>query len=88
MTLEDLKKEAARQGYALIKRNPLPLISPCTCGRKSKFSRWYRNMWGVSEIAIYCPKCEREVWGENEREAREHWNRGYENERRGNREAI
>ena len=76
MTYEELKAEAKRQGYNLIKYNPLPKILPCTCGRVSKFSRWFRGLYGDNEIAIYCPDCGRKVWGDNERDARERWNKG------------
>ena len=42
MTFEELKTEAERQGYKLVKKPiPLPKIHPCTCGRK-KMETWYQ----------------------------------------------
>ena len=79
MTLEELKAEAKKQGYNLIKYNPLPKIKPCTCGRKKYFKRMYNIAWEGRErgenVAICCPDCGRMMWGVNEREARERWNK-------------
>ena len=36
LTLDELKAEAKRQGYKLIKDNPTPKLSPCICGRKHR----------------------------------------------------
>ena len=77
MTFEELREEAHRQGYHLIKYNPLPKIQPCTCGRKKYFKRGHS--WNTELdvlVSIYCPDCGREVWGGDEREAREMWNGG------------
>lgn len=75
MTLEELKTEAEKQGYRLIKKpEPLPKIKPCPCGRK-RLELWHRNMWSAGYLQIGCPKCKRRGdWGKNEREARELWN--------------
>ena len=77
MTLEELKAEAERQGYKLVKKpEPMPKIKPCLCGRKTLDHRYkYGIMTGKYYMQIKCPKCEREGdWGESEREAREFWN--------------
>ena len=76
MTFEELREEAHRQGYHLIKYNPLPKIQQCTCGRKKYFKRLYHTAWGCESVSIYCPDCGREVEGGSEREAREIWNGG------------
>lgn len=77
MTLEELKAEAERQGYKLMKKpEPMPKIKPCPCGRKilSRLYTWDRRT-GTGYILIRCPKCGCEGdWGKNEREARELWN--------------
>jgi hypothetical protein len=34
MTLEELKAEAKKHGYKLVKDNPYISLAPCICGRK------------------------------------------------------
>lgn len=79
MTLEELKTEAKRQGYGLIKKNPLPKKLPCVCGRKLLEEWWVmRKGW-----AYKCPECGRMAdAGETEREARELWNEAVKEWRR------
>lgn len=77
MTFEELKTEAEKQGYKLMKKpEPMPKIRPCPCGRKrlSHYYMWDRRT-STEYIQIGCPKCGRlGDWCENEREARELWN--------------
>ena len=74
MTFEELKSEAKRQGYKLIKDDPKSKL-PCVCGCNSKRLGTY---WFVSrekaDVTIYCPVCNREAIGKNEKEAIENWN--------------
>lgn len=76
MSVDELKAEAKRHGYALIKRNPLPKKLPCVCGRKL-LEEWYvvsRKGWMYK-----CPVCGRMAdMGKTEREARELWNEAVE----------
>lgn len=52
MTLEELKIEAKRQGYKLIKDNPLPKIGRCECGRRP------RQWWTSEQRSFYkCDHC-------------------------------
>ena len=76
MTFEELRDEAHRQGYHLVKYNPLPQMLPCTCGRQTHFERMYRWRGEYEQTGIYCPTCHRGVWAANERKAREIWNGG------------
>jgi len=74
MTLEELKAEAKRQGYSLIKYNPLPKMIPCVCGNNKRYRRW-RNTDGDESVSIVCTKCGREIEGWSERETRIRWNK-------------
>lgn len=73
MTLDELKAEAKRQGYKLIKDNPMPKLSPCICGAKR------RAEWTSASLRGYCYECMKcgkmSSWGDTRREARENWNR-------------
>ncbi len=71
MTLDELKAEAKRQGYKLIKDNPMPKMLPCVCGSK------HRTQWSRADGWYYeCDGCGRKAKpGKTERKARENWNR-------------
>ena len=71
MTLDELKAEAKRQGYKLIKDNPMPKLLPCICGSK------HRILWSCAEgLYFECGGCGRTACpGRTERKARENWNR-------------
>ena len=72
MTLDELKAEAKRQGYKLIKDNPVPKMLPCVCGANRR-AEW-TNIRG--KYCYECMKCGRtSSWGDTRREARENWNR-------------
>ncbi|MBQ2099491.1 MAG: hypothetical protein II477_00305, partial [Lachnospiraceae bacterium] len=71
MTLDELKAEAKRQGYKLIKDNPMPKLIPCICGSKRRIMWHYADGWYFE-----CDKCGRTAYpGRTERKARENWNR-------------
>ena len=74
MTFDELKAEAEKQGYKLIKHDPQKLL-PCTCGH-NKRSRWYGGGWfGSRRITLECKKCgKRSPSGSNEKEAVKLWN--------------
>lgn len=70
MTLEELKAEAKRQGYNLIKIPVREKLLPCTCGYNRR-SHW-ENING--EVSLYCEKCFKKATGKTEKEARRNWN--------------
>lgn len=71
MTFEELKAEAKRQGYNLIKNNPIEKLLPCICGCKQR-EHWY-SAPDATEILV-CKKCGKRAEGKNEREAKHNWN--------------
>ena len=75
MTFEELKAEAERQGYKLVKKPiPLPKIQPCTCGRQ-KLETWYHDRGTF----LRCPRCGKKGGiGKTDRETREKWNALFE----------
>lgn len=74
MTVEELKIEAKKLGYSIIKNNPKPKKSPCTCGRKM-LETWYCGDGIDNRITIKCPRCEKRASGTTLREAIENWNK-------------
>lgn len=80
MTFEELKTEAERQGYKLVKKPiPLPKIHPCTCGRK-KMETWYQaGSYKDLGTFLRCPRCGKKGGiGKTYRETREKWNALFE----------
>ena len=72
MTLDELKAEAKRQGYKLIKDTKMPKMLPCVCGAERRVE--LSNTRGA--YCYECMKCGRAAsWGDTRREARENWNR-------------
>ena len=73
MTIEELKTEAKKYGYHLIKDRPYVRFKPCTCGCNTRehISKWT----GVESLTILrCTRCGREVCGKDETEAKLNWN--------------
>ena len=73
MTFEELKEEAARQGYRLVKFKKYIRIEPCTCGSRKRlhFTKWDgKKLW----ISLKCISCGKEALGENEEDAKLNWN--------------
>ena len=70
MTLDELKAEAKRQGYALIKKPDPAKLMPCKCGKKPE--HWY-----VAGGEVYmCQNCGiRAESGRNRRRAIIAWNK-------------
>ena len=73
MTFEELKSEAKRQGYKLIKDDPKSKL-PCICGCKKRLGTYWFVSREKADVTIYCPVCNREAIGKNEQEAIENWN--------------
>lgn len=56
MTLEELKAEAKKHGYKLVKERPYIRMSACVCGHKN-IAHWIK-FGGVSEPYFHqCRKC-------------------------------
>ena len=71
MTVEELKKEARKLGYTIIKKNPYITLDPCKCGRKKPW------MWPAQDGSEFykCPDCGlRAPNAKNNRQARINWN--------------
>ena len=73
MEFEELKAEAKRQGYNLIKIRNVKLL-PCTCGSNRR-EHWYMYRDGIRFKGLICHKCGKEALGKTEIEAKENWNR-------------
>ena len=80
MTLEELKEEAKRQGYNLIKKQTHIALKKCDRCRVKPHLMFYARSFDdtyceFSGFLIQCPKCEKrtEVF-KTERQAREAWN--------------
>lgn len=70
MTLDELKAEAKKMGYKLIKDSPYERFLPCTCGCNR------RSLYVLPDGYGYvCQKCGRKAKGRTEIEAKKNWNR-------------
>lgn len=79
MTLEELKLEADKLGYSLVKKQKSIKLLPCTCGNKR------RTMWittirstggGGFQRILACDKCGMKAPpGNTIQEAKENWNK-------------
>jgi hypothetical protein len=75
MTLEELKLEAEKLGYSVVKKQQYIKLSPCTCGQK-KPRLWYR--FGGGEF-FRCPNCDFEApAAKTKKQARLNWNKSVE----------
>ena len=75
MNLEELKAEAAKLGYNLIKKQPYIKLYQCTCGKK-KPSKWFYYAEESNGMMFYkCDNCELSALpAKTDRQARENWN--------------
>ena len=71
MTFEELKEEANRQGYNLVKKRVTEKLLPCTCGCKRRGRFYHYNPKGIS---VVCKRCGRSAKGRNETDAIHAWN--------------
>lgn len=70
MTLEELKKEADRFGYNLVKKSRPDKLLPCKCGHNR------REHWHMQHgVKLKCMGCGEEVVGKNMADAMRNWNR-------------
>ena len=73
MTIEELKEEAKKMGYKLVKDRPNIKLLPCPCGKKNGVYFDYTKDW--QKFAI-CSKCGlRGSPAKRVYEARENWNK-------------
>lgn len=71
MTFEELKEEAKRQGYNLVKKPTYIPLAKCTCGAKLSV----KAKWTVYGHAYKCIKCGLEsIPAKTQKNAREYWN--------------
>ena len=75
MNLEELKSEAAKLGYNLVKKQPYITLLPCTCGEK-KPHEWSCTGENRGMRFYKCDNCELSApSAKTNREARENWNK-------------
>lgn len=75
MTLEELKSEAAKLGYKLVKKQPYIKLLPCTCGEKKPSLWYYYNGEKTGTEHYKCDNCGLEALpAKTNRKARENWN--------------
>lgn len=77
MTLEEIKIEAAKLGYKLVKKQKSIKLLPCTCGSKRR-TMWITTAGGTKGVQriLVCDKCGMEAPpGNTIQEAKENWNR-------------
>ena len=75
MNLEELKAEAAKLGYNLVKKQPYIKLSHCTCGEK-KPAQWFIKQGENRGMSFYkCDDCGLSALpAKTDRQARENWN--------------
>ena len=75
MTFEELKEEAKRQGYNLVKNPTYIPLAKCSCGAKLSV----KAKWTVYGHAYKCIKCGLESNpAKTYKQARENWNKAVE----------
>ena len=72
MTLEEIRAEAKKHGYTIVKyRLAMPRLKPCKCGYNRR-DAWYTGDGGIK---LVCKNCGLYSVGKNRREAVINWNR-------------
>lgn len=81
MTFDELKVEADKLGYQLIKKKTHIKLLPCTCGYK-RIKEWYdAGFWVTDKYFYSCPRCEKKSpSAKTKRGARIAWNEMIEEE--------
>lgn len=72
MTLEELKIEANKLGYSLIKKRIIPKLLPCICGCKRRH-HWY-IAGSENKRALECKRCGKRIEGINDIDVINKWN--------------
>jgi len=74
MTYKELKAEADKLGYVLLKRQEKIKFLPCRCGHNRR-SRQYFSREGTGYVRLICMKCGHKTgWAKGEDAARKLWN--------------
>ena len=74
MELEELKAEAAKLGYNLVKKQPYIKLLPCTCGKKKPYE-WFCIGENRGMSCYKCDNCGLTASAaKTNRQARENWN--------------
>lgn len=75
MKLEELKAEAAKLGYKLVKNQPYIKLLPCTCG-ENKPHEWFCTGENRGKSFYKCDNCGLSApAAKTNRRARENWNK-------------
>lgn len=83
MKLEELKAEAEKHGYALVKKREYIQLKPCVCGYNRR-ERWTVSGAGFTGYQYACKKCGFEGGvGSSEHAARIAWNEAVEEAEKG-----
>ena len=81
MTVEELKAEANKLGYNILKKPEYIKLLPCTCG-SVKRKIWYRYSRGEETKYYECLHCgKKSTPGATNNEAKQNWNNMIEAER-------
>lgn len=72
MTVEELKIEANKLGYNIIKKNIKPKILPCVCGCKRR-EHWSNSVENTR--TLICKRCHKKIIGKNEIDVINNWNK-------------
>lgn len=76
MTIEELKAEADKLGYSVVKKQQYVKLSPCICGQK-KPREWFRI--GSGNVVYQCPNCDFAApEAKTRKQARLNWNKSVE----------
>lgn len=80
MTLKELKAEAKKRGYKLVKDSRAPKFNPCTCGCKV-LEKWVSRWPDGNFYYLVCKKCgKKSGYGKTQAEAVKQWNEMIESE--------
>lgn len=82
--VEELKVEAEKLGYKLVKYQPYERLLPCICGCKARRTWYIHNNNIEDNIKFECSRCGRYVTGKNKKEAKINWNKMIREKTNGN----
>ena len=74
MTVEELRVEAKKLGYNILKISKKEKLLPCTCGglKRDHFVTLCGEVW---YDGLRCTRCGKQAIGKNERDAIRNWNK-------------
>ena len=76
MTLQELRVEADKLGYSVVKKRVWTKFAPCVCGhnQRTHLHKYIKDTGEFIDI-IECKNCGRKVTGFNEKDAKLNWNK-------------